>query len=102
MFLLVLFLVFKAGATLFVHVHVIDGVKIVHSHPYSGSNHSHSSSQIHSIAYASAQQMTAPGEAATLRVCLHLLHVFLQDDTVSGLTAGCIQGVKSRAPPYLY
>lgn len=87
---------------MFVHVHVIDGVKIVHSHPYSGSNHSHSSSQIHSIAYASAQQMTAPGEAATLRVCLHLLHVFLQDDTVSVLTAGCIHGVKSRAPPYLY
>ena len=87
---------------MFVHVHVIDGVKIVHSHPYSGSNHSHSSSQIHSIAYASAQQMTVPGDDTTLRVCLHLLHVFLQDSTVSGLAAGCMPGIKSRAPPHLY
>ena len=102
LFLLVLFVVFKAGTTMFVHVHTIDGVKIVHSHPYSGNNHSHSSSQIHSIAFASAQLMTAPGGAMPLQVCLYLLYVLLQDNNESRLMSGCVLNINPRAPPSFY
>lgn len=45
------------GITLFPHVHVIDGVVICHSHPYSGTSdnpgHSHSSAQLDTIAHLS-------------------------------------------------
>lgn len=40
---------------MFMHVHNIDGVRIVHSHPYTGSAtaHSHSSSQLQTISFLS-------------------------------------------------
>lgn len=41
-FLPVLFILYMAGITLFTHSHVINGVTIVHSHPFKkGTEHSH-------------------------------------------------------------
>ncbi len=41
-FLPVLFISYMAGITLFTHSHVVNGVTIVHSHPFKkGSEHSH-------------------------------------------------------------
>lgn len=44
-FLLLLFLSYYAGITLFMHAHVVNGVTVVHSHPYAPDNpqHGHSS-----------------------------------------------------------
>lgn len=46
--LLVLFLFYFAGTQLFVHTHNIDGIQVVHSHPYGNerSGHSHTTSQL--------------------------------------------------------
>lgn len=48
--LLILFTGYYGGITLFPHVHELDGQRIVHSHPYSGtpshSGHHHSAQQI--------------------------------------------------------
>lgn len=47
--LLILFVGYQAGTTLFIHTHNISGHQITHSHPFTSSTHEHSSSQINSI-----------------------------------------------------
>ncbi|MDE6861861.1 MAG: hypothetical protein K2J31_03820 [Alistipes sp.] len=51
-----LFIGYWCSTTMFMHVHYIDGVRIVHSHPYTGSasSHGHSSNQLQAISYLSA------------------------------------------------
>ncbi len=55
--LLALFCWHLGSVTLFPHIHVVDGVVICHSHPYSGTpdnpGHSHSSAQLDTIAQLS-------------------------------------------------
>ena len=51
--LLALFSWYWCSVTLFSHEHIIDGEKIMHSHPLAGSSHSHSSSQAQSISFLS-------------------------------------------------
>lgn len=45
---LLIFSGYYAGVSLFYHVHVIDGAKIVHSHPFSGdaSDHRHNQNEL--------------------------------------------------------
>lgn len=46
-FLLLSFIAYNSGSTLFEHSHIIDGRKITHSHPYqSDTNHEHSESSL--------------------------------------------------------
>lgn len=51
--LLALFLFYYSGSLMFYHSHLIDGVKIVHSHPFplnkTGETHSHTASEIATI-----------------------------------------------------
>ena len=49
--LLVLFSWYWSSVTLFSHEHVIDGERIMHSHPLASSSHTHSSSQVQTISY---------------------------------------------------
>ncbi len=56
MLLLALFLSYHVSITMFVHTHIVDGVPIAHSHPFTSSNHSHSSSQIVVIGQLSSFQ----------------------------------------------
>lgn len=53
--LAILFIGYWCCTTLFLHEHYIDGVRIVHSHPYTGSavSHSHSGSQLQVISFLS-------------------------------------------------
>lgn len=44
--LLALLMTYKVAVTMFVHTHNVDGAMVAHSHPFTNSNHSHSSSQI--------------------------------------------------------
>ena len=60
--LLLLFLWYLGGISLFQHSHIIDGQIIVHSHPYTGTadhpGHTHTPTQLLSI--AQMPQMLAP------------------------------------------
>lgn len=60
--LAILFIGYWCSTTMFMHVHYIDGVRIVHSHPYTGSAkaHSHSGNQLQTISYLSAFAAVAP------------------------------------------
>lgn len=42
---LVLFIIYQTSVTAFAHVHYINGVSIIHSHPFNGS-HSHSKASL--------------------------------------------------------
>ena len=44
--LLVVYAFFFASANLFYHSHQLANIKLVHSHPFNGSDHSHTTSQI--------------------------------------------------------
>lgn len=51
-FTIILFIGHFSSITLFVHTHIVDGLKITHSHPYNpfkgdkGANHNHSRNEI--------------------------------------------------------
>ena len=51
--LLTLFLAYQASITMFAHVHYVNGVMLVHSHPSADSQHTHTESQILTLAQVS-------------------------------------------------
>lgn len=54
-FLPLLFITYMGGISFFTHTHIVNGVTIVHSHPYnSDSDHEHSTSEIELIAHFNA------------------------------------------------
>ncbi len=68
--LVVLFAGYYGGTTLFYHVHEIDGVKIVHSHPYTGDaqHHTHSAASCRTIQLLSGLTFLASALALLPRV----------------------------------
>jgi hypothetical protein len=93
---------FIAGITLFTHSHVVNGVIIVHSHPFKG-QHEHTEVQLETIFYlASFVSSSLPLLPVAATVFLVLLCV------LSILTTECIKCVKLRggiclrAPPSFF
>ncbi len=102
-FLPVLFILYMAGITLFTHSHVVNGVTIVHSHPFKKTaNHSHTTVEFLLIHHLSHLAVTGDG---LFPLSLSLVYLFL------GILLSCPQrvgyggfalGVHSlRAPPVL-
>ena len=68
-FLPVLFISYMAGITLFTHSHVVNGVTIVHSHPFKkGSEHSHTTVEFQLIHLLSHVLVTDSGLIPTFSV----------------------------------
>lgn len=61
-FLLGLFILYWCGITLFMHSHVVNGVVVVHSHPFKA-EHSHTKSQLETIFYLSILQTSGSVDA---------------------------------------
>lgn len=53
LFLLTLFVTFQASVTMFSHVHYVNGVMMVHSHPSADNEHTHTEGQILTFAHVS-------------------------------------------------
>lgn len=101
-FLPLLFIAYLGGITLFTHSHVVNGVIIVHSHPFKG-QHEHTEVQLETIFYlASFVSSSLPLLPVAATVFLVLLCV------LSILTTECIKCVKLRggiclrAPPSFF
>ena len=96
--LLLLFVLYWCGITLFTHSHVVNGVVIVHSHPFS-SEHTHTKGQFETIFFLSALQTT--GDTATdLNIPLWLIPLALILSVCTcGLPARPMRDVCSRGPP---
>lgn len=68
-FLPVLFITYMASITFFAHMHVVNGVTIVHSHPFNkGAAHSHSSMELLLIHFLS--DLTTDGSIGLLSLSL--------------------------------
>ena len=75
-FLPVLFISYMAGITLFTHSHVVNGVTIVHSHPFKkGSEHSHTTVEFQLIHFLNHVLVTDNG-LTPLFVLSCLFYVF--------------------------
>ena len=82
--LLSLYLSYQAGVTLFTHVHYVNGVAIVHSHPSKEKKHSHTSKQYLLIQQWSHIQVTEASAPIQLEEPeLHFIILEEKTDTTS-------------------
>ncbi|MBR6433135.1 MAG: hypothetical protein IKS70_01850 [Bacteroides sp.] len=100
-FLPLLFVVYLGGITLFTHSHVVNGVIIVHSHPFKG-EHEHTEVQLETIFYLAS--FVSPSlslfytAASVFPVLLCLLHAPAAERIGYLKTR---RGISLRAPPCL-
>ena len=98
--LLTLFLAYQASITMFAHVHYVNGVMLVHSHPATDSEHTHTQSQILTLAQVSEWAGTEPVFVTLAEVSLSVfdtLECERQSQTLSDIHSHCIS---LRAPPF--
>ena len=60
LFLLVLFLAFQMSISMFSHIHYVNGIMMVHSHPSTDNEHTHTEGQILTLAHVSHWAGTEP------------------------------------------
>ena len=98
--MLVLFLAFRVGTTAFSHVHVIDGVMVVHSHPHPlSSGHTHASGQLLTIAMLSNIVAEPATDIEPVTVVRPLLHLHLCPPQPMETPVAASPVISLRAPP---
>ena len=90
LFLPLIFIAYLGGITLFTHSHVVNGVIIVHSHPFKG-EHQHTEVEL-----AASGSLFTPSSTAVFWVLLCLLAVPAVE-RIKLIRTGC--GIYLRAPP---
>lgn len=97
-----MFILHLGGITLFNHSHVVNGVVIVHSHPYSG-EHNHTGKAIETIFFL-AEILSLDGLQSD---CIDELRVFQTGEIVFPVLPGIVRAVMHemlslRAPPAMF
>lgn len=102
MFLLSIFVMYWAGATLFIHKHTYDGVTIVHSHPFSDSSHHHKISDlrwIDMLSHVVADDSLSYCPSLDVQLNFEVrIFAFVSDDVV---VSDLNRHIRLRAPPVL-
>ncbi len=96
-----LFVCYWGGITLFTHPHVVNGVIVVHSHPF-GEGHAHSKGGLETIFFLT--HFDSPCQDVffhPLMAGLSLLCVFLVPVLQAGVKPSTLQVISLRAPPSL-
>ena len=99
-FLLTLYLSYQVSITAFAHVHMVQGIMIVHSHPAKDiQHHNHTEEQIISIALLSSFQTVKPEllEIGFLSPEIQCVHRF--SHYTSHLVYNHTHGITLRGPP---
>lgn len=99
LFLVALFVTYQVGITMFAHVHYVNGVMIVHSHPSTDNEHTHSEGQILTLAHVAGWSGLEPVFTALSEVSLSVfdrLEYEWKSYIPQGLYSSCIS---LRAPP---
>lgn len=91
---------YYATTALFTHVHVVNGVMLVHSHPFSHS-HSHSDGQTLALHFLSTFSSLEPGHTEVKTPDLHLLYSLPYIKNTFHAVCCCTEGMYLRAPPIL-
>lgn len=98
--LLVLFALYWCGITLFTHSHVVNGVIVVHSHPYNV-EHSHTPAQLETVFFLSLLQASGDlSEAGELPFWLIPLGVIVFAGA-SAVSVRPARNILTRGPPCL-
>lgn len=98
--MLMLFLSYQAGLSLFTHTHTIDGIKIVHSHPYTGDNHAHSDAQIFAISHLSTFLSEEANDFRGDFINYEVINKIGAEIKFILLGEALISSVNLRAPPF--
>ena len=100
-FLPVLFISYMAGITLFTHSHVVNGVTIVHSHPFKkGTEHNHTTVEFQLLHLLNQVLVTDSGLLPIFVVSvLSLLCILLIRPQGECYCRSCPGVVSLRAPP---
>lgn len=98
-FLLTLFAMYQVSITTFTHVHYVNGVMVVHSHPSSKKEHAHTAEQLVSICHLGIINTLKAEIVYSIPVKCPLLYFLHNTSPVT-----CLQGVylthfNLRAPP---
>lgn len=99
LYLLLLFVSFQTGITMFTHTHYVNGVMLVHSHP-SSDNHTHTEGQILTLAQVSHFTGTEPLLAECVELFLPFLYALKCKRTSVLCPSLHIQCIHLRAPPF--
>ena len=99
LFLPLIFIAYLGGITLFTHSHVVNGVIIVHSHPFKG-EHQHTEVELETIfflsSFAASGSLFTPSSTTVFWALLCLLAV-PAGERIKLIRTGC--GMYLRAPP---
>ena len=95
--MLLLFVVYQVGITSFVHVHIVNGVTVVHSHLTVDNEHEHTANQVASIDYICHFVCSDVPECVTLEaVCSEFVQRQYAEALVSvvriAVRAFCLRG----------
>lgn len=98
-FLLALFVTYQVSISMFSHVHYVNGVMIVHSHPSDDSQHVHTETQVITIAQVSSFVGLEPVVTTIEQVFLPVVSHLEFDRNTSFVSALHILHASLRAPP---
>ena len=98
--LLILFVAYQASITMFAHMHYVNGVMIVHSHPSADNDHTHTDGQLLTLAHVSEWAGVEPAFVTLSEVSLSVfdsIECERKSKALSDLYSHCIS---LRAPPF--
>ncbi len=98
-FLLTLFAVYYSIIAIYTHVHIINGVMVVHSHPFHG-QHTHTEGQLLVLNFLSHFYSEEVGETVSFTIPFRPLLYILPDEYIE--TSPCSlfsDGIYWRGPP---
>ena len=97
--LLAIFSCYLSGISLFSHVHIVNGVSIVHSHFGGGAEHNHSDSQFAVIDILSHFQSEAAADIVTVCTPFFITTDICTDYSAPEILNGCASVLLLRGPP---
>lgn len=84
---------------MFAHVHIVNGVMLVHSHPSANQHHTHTVGQVITIAHLSTLQTLEAEGAVVMAVFRPVLYVLKGPSVLSCALLRPTSTVLGRAPP---
>jgi len=98
--LLTLFVTYQVNISMFSHMHYINGVMIVHSHPTSDNQHTHTEGQVLAMDHVSSFVGIEPVFAVVVEVNLPVLYTLNGIQESHSLMDSCAHTICLRAPPF--